>query len=267
VLYKDLLIVTAAAESQALVGLNKKTGEEVWRQEAQGFSGTWGTPVLVTIDDSRTDLVIGVPFEIWGFNPETGKLRWYCEAMETDSYCSSVVAVGQTVYGIEGRNGGSIAVKAGGQGDVKGTHVIWSGSDRARIGTPIVHDGLIYSFSGSALTCLKADSGERVYQARLQATAGGAAEAPGADGGRRGFGGGRGGMGGQDYASPVAADGKIYFQSRSGGVFVVKMGDTFEQLAFNRVTSESEDFSATPAISQGDLFIRSSKHLYCIGTK
>ena len=58
ILYENLLIVTASAESEALVALNKLTGEIVWRKEAAGFSGTWGTPVLVKVDDTRTDLVL-----------------------------------------------------------------------------------------------------------------------------------------------------------------------------------------------------------------
>jgi hypothetical protein len=71
-------------------------------------------------------------------------------------------------------------------------------------------------------------------------------------------------MGGQDYSSPVAADGKLYYVARNGTVFVWKLGPQFEQLAVNRMTSESEDFSATPAISDGQIFVRSSKHLYCV---
>jgi len=73
--------------------------------------------------------------------------------------------------------------------------------------------------------------------------------------------------GGQDYSSPVAADGKLFFTSRGGDIFVIKLGEKFEQLAVNRVTDAKEDFSATPAVSNGDLFIRSSKHLYCVGLK
>jgi outer membrane protein assembly factor BamB len=71
-------------------------------------------------------------------------------------------------------------------------------------------------------------------------------------------------MGGQDYASPVAGDGKIYFVTRSGDIHVLRASSAFESLAVNRLTDEAEDFSATPAISDGQLFIRSSKHLYCI---
>ncbi|MCG8649138.1 MAG: PQQ-like beta-propeller repeat protein, partial [Pirellulales bacterium] len=65
ILYQDLVIITASAESRALVGLNKRTGAEVWRQETDGLTDVWGTPLLVQLKD-RTDLVIGVPYEFWG---------------------------------------------------------------------------------------------------------------------------------------------------------------------------------------------------------
>ena len=72
ILHKDLLIVTAGAESEALVALDRKTGKEVWRQEAAGLNATWGTPALAQAGLNRTDLVIAVPREIWGLNPNTG---------------------------------------------------------------------------------------------------------------------------------------------------------------------------------------------------
>ncbi len=85
-------------------------------------------------------------------------------------------------------------------------------------------------------------------------------EASGGEGRRRG------GPGGQDYASPIVAGGMIYYQARSGEMYVVQSGDEFKQLAANRVSSDKdEDFSATPATAEGKLFIRSSKRLYCVG--
>ena len=80
ILYKNLVIVTASVENHAIVALNKDTGEKVWEQEAEGFGSTWGTPVLVDLPGGRTDLVIGVPYEIWGLNPATGKLLWQHQA-------------------------------------------------------------------------------------------------------------------------------------------------------------------------------------------
>jgi hypothetical protein len=70
-------------------------------------------------------------------------------------------------------------------------------------------------------------------------------------------------MGGQDYASPVLADGKIFFLTRSGEAFVYEVGPEFKLLAQNHFAAGG-DFSATPAVSGGQIFIRSSKFLYCV---
>jgi outer membrane protein assembly factor BamB len=85
----------------------------------------------------------------------------------------------------------------------------------------------------------------------------------GGRGGERGF--GRGGRGGrsQDYASPVVADGKVYFVRRSGEAFVFAVGPALEQLAVNRFSGDA-DFSATPAIADGEIYLRSSEKLYCV---
>jgi hypothetical protein len=253
------------------VALDKRTGREVWRKEAQGFAGTWGTPVLVKVAADRTDLVLAVPYEIWGFDPQTGKLRWFCEALKTDSFCSSLTVDNDVVYAVEGRGGGSIAVRAGGTGDVTKTHVVWTGRHNSRISTPLLSDGRLYFIAGGIVNCITAAQGEKVFQARLGE---GGDTPPEGGGGRgaRGFGrggpggggGGRGGVGGQDYSSPVAADGKLYYVSRGGEIHVLKLGETFEKLATNRLTSDPEDFSGTPAISDGQIFIRSSRHLYCV---
>lgn len=285
ILYKDLVIVTASAESQAIIAFNKKSGEQVWKQEAEGFSGTWGTPVIVEVDRDRSDLVIGVPYEIWGINPDSGKLRWYCEASQDDSYRSSVVAEGDTVFAVEGRSGGSFAVRAGGKDDVTKTNILWSGRERNNIGSPIVLNGQVYFVSGRIVTCVDAKTGKVIYESRLASKRsaadsrapavrepapvrqGGSGQGGPGQGGFRGGGGGGGGgggMGGQDYSSPVAGDGKLFFVGRNGEIFVIKPGSTFEQLSVNRLTDEPEDFSASPAISGSQLFIRSSKHLYCV---
>jgi outer membrane protein assembly factor BamB len=76
--------------------------------------------------------------------------------------------------------------------------------------------------------------------------------------------GGPGGRGGQDYASPVAAGGKLYFVSRSGNAYVAALEPEFKLLATNHFESDHSGFTATPAISNGQLFIRSDKHLYCV---
>jgi hypothetical protein len=298
ILYKDLVIVTASAESEALVALNKETGKEVWRHSDAGFSGTWGTPILVDCGGGRTDLVLAVPYKIWGFDPSDGKVRWQCEGLSTNSICSSVIARKGVVYALETgpMGGGTMAVRAGGEGDVTKTNVVWRGNERSRIGTPVLDDGRIYWFSRRVAHCIDATTGKQIYQTstdgkpvsepplpvgpgRGQAGPGQPGPGPSAAGqpgarqpgpggpGRRpggGFGGRGGGMRGMDYSSPVLVDGKIYFLSRAGDAFVYATGPEFKLLSQNRFAADGGDFSSTPAISDGQLFIRSSKYLYCV---
>lgn len=249
ILYEDLLIVTATAECEGLVALNKHTGEEVWRKEAGGFSGTWGTPVLVEVDDNRTDLAYCIAGEMWGFEPTTGKFLWYCEGLASRNICSSAVAADGVVYAIEAgpAGGGGVAIRVSGSGELPAENIVWRNNGSSRIGSPLVYDGRIYAFGGGQVNCYDASNGEEIYRERLK-------------GGQRG---GRG----QDYASPILADGKVYFTSRSGDIFVLEAGGDFNQLAVNRVTDDTEDFSATPAVTgEGQIVIRSNKNLYCVAS-
>ncbi|MDZ4688389.1 MAG: PQQ-binding-like beta-propeller repeat protein [Planctomycetaceae bacterium] len=260
ILYKDLLIVPAVVESQSVIAFDKVTGEEKWRQTADGFGGTWSTPILVESAGGQTDLVMSVPYELWGLNPETGKMRWFCSSIDSDSVTSSAIAHDGIVYMVQSRNGGSLALKAGGKGDISKTNVVWTGRDRGGIGTPLYEDGRMYFIGGKVANCVDAKTGERIYQSRLD---GGAGESR-AEGGRPQRGGPGGGMGGQDYSSPVASHGKLYYTARSGETFVVQLGPEFKQLSVNKFAGDDSDFNATPAISNGDLFIRSCKALYCV---
>lgn len=263
VLHHDLVIVPATAESESIRALDKATGKEVWKAEAAGFNSTWGTPILANVDD-RTDVVMAIPGEIWGLNADTGKLMWYSESSDTPSMCSSaIVDSNGIIYSIETNRGmgGGVAIRAGGSKDVTKTNVVWSGSQSNRIGTPILFEDRLYTFADKTVTCLDATTGKQIFRARLR-SAGGGQQPQQSRRGRGGF--GRGG--GQDYGSPILANGKIYYTTRAGETFVMKAGKKLDLIATNRVTNDSEDFSATPAISDGDLFIRSSKHLYCVAT-
>jgi len=264
ILYENLLIVPAVVESYSLIAFDKKSGKRVWDQEADGFGSTWGTPILVDLPDGTVELVFAVPFELWGFDPATGKLKWYCDGVESDSICSSAIAHDGVVYAIEAgpRGGGAVAVRTGGKDDVSDSHVVWRTRDRSRIGTPIFHDGRLYWVSSKIANCIDAATGERVYQERLSSPGG--TPSAGESNDRSSRGGGRG-RGGQDYSSPIAAGDVMYYVTRSGDAYVVQLGAEFKQLAVNRI-ADGGDFSATPAISDGDLFIRSSKNLYCFAT-
>lgn len=293
IVVNNVLVVPAGPETRAVVGLDKTTGKELWKAESDNLGNVWGTPCLSKVDDSRTDIVIGAPYEIWGINPETGKLKWYCNAMETDQFNSSVVVADNTIYAVEGRGGGSIAIKTGGKGDITSSNVVWSGNDSNRFASPLVYEGRIYLISGGTAKCISAANGKQLFQARLAGGESGGPPAGGPGGGGPGAGpgggrpdeggrppgggpgaggpggggrGGRGGFGGgrgSDYASPVLGDGKIFYVTRAGEVHVLKPGETFEKISSGKLTTESEDFSASPAISAGQIFFRSNKHLYC----
>ncbi len=274
ILVDNLLIVPATIESKSMLALNKQTGEIVWQKEAQGFDSTWGTPVVVELENGQKEIVFSVPYEIWAFNPETGKLNWYCESVDSDSICSSIAEHDGIVYVIEGRSGGAVAVKTGGKGDVTKTNVLWSGRNRGRISTPIYYEGRLHWVTGGIASCIDAKTGEEVYQSRLQASSTSSESTQNTpldreesgDRDRSGGRAGRGGPGGQSYSSPVVADGKLYYFDRSGNGYVIKLGQEFEQIAVNKFTSDSSDFNGTPAVSNGQLFVRSNTHLYCIAS-
>lgn len=247
ILHENLLIVTAAPESQSLYAFDKQTGEQVWRQEADSLNSMWSTPILVKVNEQRTDLVLAVPYEIWGLNPKNGKLRWHCDGVDSNSACASPIAKDGVVYFVGGRGGGSIAVRAGGKGDVGDSHVLWRGRDRSRIATPVLHDNHLYFLARGVATCIRADDGEPVYQERLTGATASS---------RRG--------GGQEYASPVAADGKLYYTTRGGAIHVAALGPEFKQLATNRIASDDGEYSSTPAIVDGRIYLRSTKKLHCI---
>jgi outer membrane protein assembly factor BamB len=248
VLHEGLLIVVAAAESQSLVGLDAATGREVWRQEAASLDGTWGTPTFTKTAQDRTEMVLGVPKEIWGLDPLTGKLRWFATVNEAEQANSSIVIHDGVAYGFTGRGGGSAAVKVGGQGDATESHVLWTGRDMDRFGSPIFFNDRLYLIANGMVNTINPQTGERIDQARLE----GAARSGG------------GMMGSLDYASPVIAGNHLYYLNGSGQTFVFKLGETPQQVSVNRLTDEPETFGGTPAISQGRLLIRSNKRLYCV---
>jgi outer membrane protein assembly factor BamB len=251
ILYKNLVLVNAAAEGPALVALDKETGKEVWKAEAEGLSGCWSTPVLVDIGEGKQDLVLNVPGEIWGFNPETGKLRWYCDGIPGRTVNPSVVAKDGIVYAIGSGPGGrggaaAIAVRAGGRGDVNATHVVWRQSVGSYVPSPVIAGEHLYWINNQSIAhCLKLADGEPVLGAS----------------GRR-----LSGVG-DIYASLLAADGKLYAFSRFNGAFVYSATPEFEELAHNELGAGAGRCNASPAVSKGQLLVRSDKYLYCLGAK
>lgn len=245
ILYKDTVIVNASAEDESIVALNKKTGEQVWKQKVSGLRGTWCTPIIVAVPDPKRDeLVLNVPYEVWSLNPSTGKLLWYCDGISSSTMCTSLVAQDGVIYATGGRSAETLAVRAGGKGNVSKTHVLWrvrrAGSN---VASPVVSSGLLYLLGDHGKVYgLDATTGARVFAARLRGMP-------------------------QFFASPLVADDKIYAVARDRGVYVLAAGSKFKQLAHNRFASDTSAFNASPAVSGGELFLRSNKYLYCLAER
>lgn len=239
VLYKNLVIINANVESRSLVALDRETGKEVW--QAPGMKSTWNTPILVKLADGKTELVVSVQGSVLGFDPDTGEQLWNCAGI-TDYVCPSVVEANGVVYAIGGRRKQSLAVKAGGRGDVTETHKLWEQKAGSNVASPVVVDDRLYWISDSGIAfCLKCSDGEILFEQRLPARS--------------------------VYASMVAADGKLYSVSRERGTFVLAASPEFKELAHNTLESDTSIFNASPAVSNGQLLLRSDKAIYCIGKK
>ncbi len=248
VLVGDLLIVNAGIVGHKIVALKKSTGEQVWQVENDGFTNTWSTPVLAEVD-GHTELVFSIPQKIFAVDPASGKELWFVESPITNTVCPSLAYAQGVVYAMGGRGGLGIAVRCGGKGDVTSTHLAWSAPLQAGIGTPIAVGGRLVWSSRGIVTCVDCSTGAEVYKERI-----GAAEQPGQ---RRGPAG--------DYASAVASGDHIIVIPRNGQAVVVKTGDRYEQVGTGKFGDDPGPFNATPAISEGRMFVRTNRALYCIG--
>ena len=244
ILCQNTVIINAAEEGRSVLALDKLTGKEVWKTEVNSLELSFVTPVLVECAGGRSDLALAVPGEMWGLNPATGKLRWFAQTGITGNVSPSVVAADGVVYATGGYpRQGTIAVLAGGKGDVTQTNVLWSSQSASYVPSPVVYHGHLYVVSdqGSAL-CLEANTGKLVYKERL----------PGVSGGK------------PFYASVVLADGHLYATSRRTGTFVMQADPAFALLAQNKLAGDDTDFNGTPAIAGRQIFLRSNRFVYCI---
>jgi outer membrane protein assembly factor BamB len=240
VLYNDLVFINASVESESLVALDRRTGEEKWR--AEGIREAWNTPVVVTAESGREELIIATQGQIRAFDPDSGEPLWSCATDIGWYMVPSIVANEGVVYCLGGRSGvAALAVRAGGTGDVTKTHRLWTSVKGSNVSSPIYHDGYLYWMHeqrGTAF-CAKADSGEIVYEQRLDRA-------------------------GQVYASALLADGRLYYLTREGKTFVLDAAPEFRVLATNDFDDRSV-FNGSPAIDGTRILIRSDKFLYCVG--
>ncbi len=209
-----------------------------------GFGGSWSTPIVVHVD-GRDELIVSFPGRLVAYEPKSGKELWISKGLGGTIYTTPVSGE-QAVFATSSGPGGgnAIAVKPGGSGDITESQRIWRLERiESQMGSGVIHEGHLYTLSQDGIAaCMELQSGKTVWEKRLR----GAGE--------------RGGS----WSSMLLADGKIYVPNQSGDIFVLAASPQYELLATNSV---EESTNASPAASNGELFLRTDDSLWCIANE
>jgi outer membrane protein assembly factor BamB len=246
VLHNGLVILNGDQDAKAyLVALDKKTGEERWRADRPNRTRSYCTPILIPCPKRKgvTQLVLSGSKCVTGYDADTGKLLWIIDG-PTEQYVASLVphrgllflTTGFPEYHLMG-------IRPDGEGNITGSeHVAWhhdyakNARNASYVPSPVAHDGHLFVVCDAGyLACHEAKSGKRLWLKKL---------------GRR------------HSASPVLVEGNLIIPDDDGKVWVVKAGPEFEVVATNEM---KDAIFASPATARGQLFLRTVKHLYCVG--
>lgn len=237
-LYGDLLIVNCDGNEVAfVVALDKHTGKVRWKvNRRQPVSQAYTTPLVIRVGE-RDELVSVGAFRTVAYDPQSGKEIWRVRYGDGFSNVPRPVYGHGLVFITTGfHQPALLAVRADGSGDVTDTHVAWT----LRRGVPLtpspllVGDELYIVSDNGIATCLDARTGSVLWQERL---------------------------GGSHSASPIYADGRIYFLGEDGETTVIAPGRTLRRLGSNRLEGAT---LASMAVARGSLFVRTDAHLYRI---
>jgi outer membrane protein assembly factor BamB len=256
IIYQDRVILNCGPGQRVFVtAVSLKDGAPLWQQDepqdsdksdarADGaYKGSWTTPVVARVGD-QAQIICTMPTRVNGYDPATGNMLWTCDGLRGprgDLAYSSPMISGGFCVAIGGFEGPSIGFRLGDTGDITGSSRQWlSEKNPQNIGTGVFVEGRIYRVNaspGPLVDCLDASTGEVVW---------------------------RGPRGGAAWASVVMADGLLYATNQEATTFVFKHDPTkYDQVSENKL---GETCNATPALSDGEIFIRTHDHLYCIGS-
>jgi len=233
ILVGDLLVVQVDHWSQSyLLGIDAATGANRWKTNRDA-SVNWSTPVPIKVN-GQTELIVQGTFRAMGYDAATGSPLWTVKGMGMQCIPSPAVA-DNVLFASSGEN--TMAIRLDGKtGDLTRSHIAWTNAKAgAFIGSPVVFQGQVYIAGDRGIgQCLDARTGKLLWKKRL---------------------------GDHFHASPVAGDDKVYFANSEGIVKVIQAGPEFKSLAENNM---GEGIVASPAISDGQIFLRGDKHLFCV---
>ena len=233
-----------------LAALDLKTGDLIWKRDEPGgldatdkrMVGSWSTPIVVKVD-GKEQILCSLPTRVIACDPESGSLLWSCAGLADEKvdlvYAAPVVSGGIGVAFTGWVNGPTIGFKLGGSGDVTATNRLWLEKQPQRIGSGVVVDGRLFIVNAGPGTaqCIECRTGKVLWTERLE--------------------------GGESWGSVVQAAGRLYVTSRRGVTTVFRPDpEKLDVLAMNDLGEPSH---ATPAVSDGQIFLRTDAHLYCIG--
>ena len=207
-------------------------------------TGSWSTPVVINAA-GRDELVVNFPYRLAGYDPKTGKELWLSKGLTGAIYTTPLWGEGTLVAISSGMGAGSaIGLKPGGSGDVTESQRAWRlARIKNSIGSGIIHGGHFYALTAEGIAeCYELQTGNRVWEERLQGPS----------------------SRNSSWSSMLLAGDKIYVPNQSGDVFVLRASPKFELLSCNSI---NEPTNASLAASDGELFLRTDKALWCFATQ
>ena len=251
------LLYFGPGRNARLIALDKNSGKTLWEfaepniiarprtdgfqgQEKGGMVGTFTTPIVIRAGD-HDELIQTFPQQIRALDPVTGKQLWHCDGLNELIYASPIFGKG-VVVGMGGYLGTSIAVKTGGTGDVTASQRLWQSiRTKNRLGSGVVAGDHVYVLNSDGIAeCLELTTGKSVWQERVKGT----------------------GPQGDSWSSMVLAGECLLVPNKSGDTLVLKASPSFQLVRVNSLGNET--CNASPAVSHGEVFIRTHKTLWCI---
>jgi outer membrane protein assembly factor BamB len=248
IIYRDRVIIQCdIGKGSFIAAYRLADGQPIWKTPREEVP-SWGTPTVVE-NAGKAELVTNATKFARGYDPETGAELWKLGKNSEITVPTPIFGHGlifvtsgyrpvQPIYAIRPGAKGDLTLE---KDKTTSDSIAWSTAKGGPyMPTPIIYGDHLYICSNAGIvTCMDAKTGKQVYRERLEADSG-------------------------FTASPVAADGRLYFTSEQEGVFVVKAGPKFELLAVNTMP---EVCMATPAISDGMIFVRGLHHVWAFGVK